>query len=96
MDRWGLPPLNRPQVHTQVRLRLTFASDPTLNRMGQAFKDLGRHRNRANYDLRPDALFATGVAATSNVQLAADAITLLDAIDADPARRAAAVAAIRP
>jgi hypothetical protein len=27
MDRWGLPPLTRLQVHAQVRLRLFYSTD---------------------------------------------------------------------
>jgi hypothetical protein len=96
MSRWGLPPLSRQQVHAQVRLRLVYAGDRELQEIGFKLEELGRHRNAANYDLRPSQLFASSATARQDVQLASDALALLDAIDTDPARRAAAVAAIRP
>lgn len=96
MARWGLPALSRHQVHAQVRLRLSYATHPELKRIGQWLEDLGRHRNAANYDLSPLPMFASSVVAGRDVQDATDALALLDAIDADPARRAAAVASIRP
>jgi hypothetical protein len=96
MTRWGLPSLARQQVHAQVRLRLSRSADRDLNKIGKALDDLGRQRNWASYDLRPMPLFASATAARQAVQLAADALVLLDAIDTDPVRRAAAVAAIQP
>jgi hypothetical protein len=96
MNRWGLPPLTRLQVHAQVRLRLVYATDSDLQRLGAVLEDLGKHRNRANYDLSDDLLFAVPRFAHDNVQRAETALALLDAIDADPARRAAAIASIRP
>lgn len=96
MTRWGLPQLTRQQVHAQVRLRLVFARDPDLKEIGLKLERLGLHRNAASYDLRALPLFATATAAHNDVQMAADALALLDALDADPARRAAAVASIRP
>jgi hypothetical protein len=96
MSRWGLPPLPRQQVHAQVRLRLSFSSDRDLKQIGYWLEDLGKHRNRANYDLHPQPSFATAALAQQAVKVAADALALLDAIDTDPARRAAAVASITP
>jgi hypothetical protein len=96
MSRWGLPPLTRQEVHTKVRIRLIYAKDPDLKDIGSKLEKLGDHRRLANYDLRALPLFASPADAQRNVQKAIDALTLLDAIDADPARRAAAVAAIRP
>jgi hypothetical protein len=96
MTRWGLPPLARQQVHAQVRLRLVYAKDPDLKSIGDKLEILSRHRNAASYDLHSLPLFASAKAAQDDVKVAADALSLLDAIDADPARRAAAVAAIKP
>jgi hypothetical protein len=96
MARWGLPPLPRQQVHAQVRLRLVYASDPDLKSLGNNLEELGKHRNLANYDLRPLPFFASPSVARVDVQLAADALAQLDAIDTNPGRRAAAIAAIRP
>src|SRR5438874_12513162 len=96
MSRWGLPPLTRQQVHAQVRLRLIFSNDPDLKRIGHRLEELGIRRNSASYDLRKLPLFASASAAHEGVKKVADALALLDAIDTDTARRAAAVAAIRP
>jgi hypothetical protein len=91
-----LPALSRQQVHAQVRLRLVYATDPDLKEIGHRLEQLGRHRNSANYDLGDLPLFASEIEAAQDVQRCDDALALLDALDADPARRAAAVASIRP
>jgi hypothetical protein len=96
MTAWGLPSLSRQQVHAQVRLRLTFSSDPDLKQIGLKLEELGRHRNWASYDLRSLPMFTSSATASRDVQVAADALALLDAINADPARRATAVASIQP
>jgi len=96
MTRWGLPPLSRQQVHAQVRLRLIYATDPDLKEIGRKLERLGIDRNSASYDLRAVGLFATPAGAQGAVQKATDALALLDAIDANSARRAAAAASITP
>jgi hypothetical protein len=96
MDRWGLPPLTRLQVHAQVRHRLLYASESDLQKIGSTLEHLGEDRNQANYDLSDDLMFAVPHFAQSNVQAAEAALARLDAIDADPALRTAAVASIRP
>ena len=96
MVRWGLPPLSRQQVHAQVRLRLVYATDADLKRIGDALEVLNKHRNAASYDLAPLPQFASVKVAQADVQLAGDAVALLISIDGDAARRAAAVGSIRP
>jgi hypothetical protein len=96
MTVWGLPPPTRFQVHAAIRLRLAYASNKDLKDIGKTLEGLGLNRNRANYDLRTVPMFATGVDAQKDIKRATDALTLLDAIDADPARRTAAIASIRP
>ncbi len=96
MTHWGFPPLARQQVHAQVRLRLVYATDPDMKEIGYKLEDLSKDRNLASYDLRTLPLFASAVAAQTAVQKAADALALLDAVEADPVRRAAAIASIRP
>jgi hypothetical protein len=96
MTRWGLPPLARQQMHSQVRLRLVYAGDADLKEIGYKLEDLSKDRNLANYDLRSLPMFASAVAAQIAVQRAADALALLDAIDIDPIRRVTAIASIRP
>jgi hypothetical protein len=96
MTRWGLPPMTRHQVHAQVRLRLTFARNSDLKKIGDKLETLSRHRNAANYDLQALPMFASAKIARDDVKLAADALAMLDAIDADPGRCAAAIASIQP
>jgi len=96
MAQWGFPAPPRHQVHATIRLRLVYASDRDVKNIGLTLERLGVHRNRASYDLRALPLFATDQDARDDVQQAVDILVLLDGIDADPARRAVAIASIRP
>jgi hypothetical protein len=93
--RWGfkLPP--RDNVHTWVRLRLTYAADPDLKIIGLALDTFGRLRNQADYDLSPLLAFRTDMVAKTAIREATDSIALLDAVDADAIRRARAIVAIQ-
>ena len=96
MARWGLPPVARQQLHAQVRLRLIYAADIDLKKIGDALEVLNKHRNAASYDLQVLPLFTSPKLSHADVQLAARALAVLDSIDADASRRAAALASIRP
>jgi hypothetical protein len=93
--RWGFPLPPRENVHNFVRLRFSVPAHADLKRIGDVLDPLCRLRNRSDYDLSAVPAFASGAIAQQAVQDVALAIALLDAIDGDPARRAAAVAAIR-
>jgi hypothetical protein len=95
LDRWGfsLPP--RESLHSFVRLRFDYAAHPELKQVGDAVGQLGRLRNQADYRLDVPGPFGSATVSAQSVDLAQDAIDLLDAIDADPVRRATAVAATR-
>jgi hypothetical protein len=95
LDRWGFPLPPRESIHSFVRLRFVFTADGDLQRIGDALDRLSRLRNQADYQLATPGQFATDTAAVQAADLAQSRIALIDAIDADPARRAAAVAAIR-
>ncbi|MFO0842683.1 MAG: hypothetical protein U0797_09860 [Gemmataceae bacterium] len=95
LARWGRTTQHR-DVHRQVRLALLYARDRDLHSIGRALEDLSRHRTHASYDLNPVAQFSSPTKARGWVQDAADALALLDALDADPARRAAAIASLPP
>jgi hypothetical protein len=93
--RWGFPLPHRDQVHSFVRLRFITANDRDLKAIGQALEELGRLRNMADYQLGYFVRFRSAGTAQQSVQDARTAIALLDTCEADPVRRAAAIAAIR-
>lgn len=96
MTGWGLPPPARHQLHFEVRRRLTSSSSRDLKDVGHVLEQRGIDRNAANYDLRDLPAFASPVLAQKALKLVAAALAQLDAIDADPARRTAAIASIKP
>jgi hypothetical protein len=96
LERWGfaLPP--RDKVHTFARLKFVYATDPDLKRIGLILESLGRLRNAADYQIGSPGPFASPRIATTALADAESAIALLDAIEADPARRAGAVRTMQP
>ena len=89
--RWGFKLLPRDNVHPFVRLRFYCVAHPDLKSIGWALDWLVRFRNRADYDLSPHVDFASNTRAEQAIDDARDALALLDAIEADPARQAAAI-----
>jgi hypothetical protein len=96
LKRWGfaLPP--RDKVHTFARLKFVYATEPDLKRIGLILESLGRLRNAADYQFGSSGPFASPRIATAALADAESAIALLDAIEADPARRAGAIRTIQP
>src|SRR5262249_50350360 len=90
LPHWGFTPPPRQNVHTFVRLQFLYASSRDLKLVGDTLDRLARWRNQADYVLASGGPFGTDRWATQAVAFSSDAITLLDQIDADPARRAAA------
>jgi hypothetical protein len=95
LERWGFPMGPGDSIHRFVRLRFAFPADLELKYLGNVLESLGKLRNQADYRLRAPGSFANANAVQTAVQDARKAVALLDAIEADPARRAAAVAAVR-
>lgn len=94
--RWGFIGPPRDNVHTFVRLRFIYATDPDLKSIGRSLEALLRLRNDADYQLAAPGPFVSARRVTRAIDVARDAIALLDQIDGDPIRRGAAIAAIRP
>ena len=65
LRRWGfsLPP--RDKVHTFARLKLVYATDPDLKRIGLTLEALGRLRNAADYQLSTSGPFVSARIAVS-------------------------------
>jgi hypothetical protein len=94
--RWGVAIPPKQNVHAFVRLKLVYAKDADLKTLGMALDELGMWRNSADYDLRKVPLFNSDKIAWLAVTRAENAVALLDAVEADPTRRAAAVASLPP
>ena len=96
LGRWGfaLPP--RDKVHTFARLKFVYASDPDLKRIGLTLEALAQLRNAADYQLGTSGPFVSPRIAVSALADAQSAVALLDALEADPARRAAAARTVPP
>jgi hypothetical protein len=94
--RWGflLPP--RDKVHAVVRLRLLYAKDTILKGIGAVLDQTSQLRGRADYDLVLTRFFTTSQKAQDAIQDIQSAISELDRIEGDAARRAAAIASIQP
>lgn len=94
LEHWGFPLPPKESIHSFVRLHLVFPADADLKKVGIWLEQLGHLRNYADYQLGAPRHFSSARRAQQAVKLARDAIALLDAIHADPARRALATAAI--
>jgi len=67
-----------------------------LKQIGRVLDRLVQLHNHASYDLRALPAFSSPVEAQLAIQDATDALALLDAIESDSARLAAAIASLRP
>jgi hypothetical protein len=95
LERWGFSVPPKADLHAFVRMRFSNPSDADLKQVGKVVEDLSRRRNHADYRLSSPGPFTSPTIAHAAVANATKAIDLLDQLDADPARRAAAVAAIQ-
>lgn len=94
LRRWGFAPPSGHGVHSFVRLRFVYAHDLDLKEIGYKLEKLGKIRNFADYEIPSSPFFKSAKIAQESIDDATDALALLDQIEADPPRRAAAVAAI--
>lgn len=96
LSRWGIAFTPRPNVHSAVRLRFYYVSDTSLIQLSSTLDRWCRKRNAASYNMAGLADFATNRLAQDAIREITAAVSLLDAIDSDPVRRAAAIAAFPP
>jgi uncharacterized protein (UPF0332 family) len=92
--RWGFVFPSR-NSHREVQQRLTFPTNVDLNQLGDVLSYLVSRRNCSDYDMINPRPPQTGATAADAVVRSRNAVALLDAIDADPTRRAQAIADIR-
>ncbi len=95
LSRWGFVVPRRDSMHAWVRLRFVYSSDSQLKAIGDVLDKLVQQRNRASYDLRSSEFSSPGVAHDA-ISDASAALAVLDQVDADSARRTAAIQSIRP
>jgi hypothetical protein len=96
LSRWGIAFSPRPNVHSSVRVRFVYASDSSLKRLGSALDRWCRKRNDSSYHLGALLDFTSDRLARDAIKEADAALALLDALESDPARRAAAIASFPP
>jgi hypothetical protein len=94
LARWGFLPMKGVSVHHFVRDRFSMPANPDLIPIGVGLNETAFLRTKADYEMTT-GLFKSDATARDRVQKAGDALSLLDALEADAARLAAAVAAIR-
>jgi hypothetical protein len=95
LDRWGFPLPPRDNLHVFVRRRFAVGRNPDLVNVTMVIDDLSPWRNQTDYHLSHPGRFGDATVAHQAVNVAQTTIDLLDAIDADPVRQAAVIAAIR-
>ncbi len=95
LRRWGKVFPRQANVHHAVRTYFTYATESALKDIGDTLERLGQLRSKASYEESPQPPFAGGTSVRA-VRQATDTIARLDAIEADPVRRAAAIASLPP
>jgi hypothetical protein len=95
LARWSFLPSPADSIHYFVRARFIIPANTDLKKIGVVLEYSGRLRNSADYNLSAVAAFRSGAVASVTVQDVADAIALLDAMEADPVRLKAAVDSIK-
>ena len=93
--RWSFAVVQDGSAHSFVRLRFVFAADEDLKVVGRTLENLSRLRNRADYEIGSRDHFETAEPTIRAINSVSLSFLRLDAIEADPARRLAAIASIR-
>ena len=96
LERWGVAISRRESIHSAVRLRFTYAGDLEARRIGDRLEDLAKLRNEADYKLASPGSFRDATDAEAAIDKAEALITLIDAIEAQSARRAEVIESFQP
>jgi hypothetical protein len=92
--RWGVKSIPVYQPHARVKLLFAQPSLTDLYSISQALESLYKMRCRADYDTATVGPFHSHFIVEQAVIQAEQTVDLLDDIEADPSRKAAAVAAV--
>lgn len=93
--RWGLAPVGNVKIHGTVREQFERTGDSSLEFIATRLRELFQLRAQADYENAIPGPFESHFVVEEAVRHAEDAINLLLEIDDEPARRKAAIAAIR-
>jgi hypothetical protein len=93
--RWGFVTPPHQSMHVFVRLRFNYAADPDLKQIGFSLDRLSRLRNQADYQPTILGPFQDANRVNQAVQTAEDSLGLINQVEADVNRLAAAIAGIR-
>src|SRR5437879_3740021 len=93
LRHWGFLIPKGDQIHRFVRLRLLYAGDPDLSAVSLTLEESGKLRAEADYQIEKPGRFATLDDALQAAIDSNDALVLLDGVDGDKVRRAAAISA---
>ena len=91
--RWGFR-FPKVEVHRAVRLRFDSRTLADIQQIAWVLDTLSQLRSKADYDLT-SSRFASDILAVKAVRSAEDSIIHFDTLEADPVRRAAAIADIK-
>jgi hypothetical protein len=95
MSRWGLSRPPQSTVHQTVRLRVYTSKDPDMKQIGISLDELRKYRGPADYDTSSVPAFTGDAKAKEMIRLATQALSVFDAINADPQRCSTIAAEIR-
>jgi hypothetical protein len=93
--RWGISALPQASVHQGIHRRVFTSSDTGMKQIGKWLVQLRDLRGVGDYELIGRREFSNDREARRCIRIATDALSLLDAIEADSARRNLVAAEVR-
>ncbi|HEV3080998.1 MAG TPA: hypothetical protein VGY66_14540 [Gemmataceae bacterium] len=95
LRRWGFSIPKGDQIHRFVRLRLLYAADSDLRDVSLTLEESGKLRAEADYQIENPGRFATPDDVRQAIIDSNNALVLLDRVNGDNVRLAAAISAIQ-